>query len=115
MYGFGGDGASWRNHWSRSLGPSRSFTDLSARQLRRKRELRIDPAASAFFSRRNVREPIISDFGNLLSSEPRVVNGRSVGSVTQMRNLNNLEGRTYTALNTGLGGDGGGYLRQMVH
>ncbi len=90
------------------FGNPQSFADLSARQLRRNRELRIDPAARAFFSRQTTREPIISEFGNLLSSEPRSSNGRAVGQVTQMRNLNNLEGRTYSALNTATSGDAGG-------
>jgi HK97 family phage major capsid protein len=92
------------------FGNPRSYSDLSARQLRRNRELRIDPAARAFFSRQTIREePIVSEFGNLLSSQPRTMNGRAVGQVTQMRSLANLEGRTYTALNTSTGGDGAGF------
>ena len=92
-----------------SFGKKRGYADIAERAIRRNAELRRDPAANAFFSGKNVDKTLVSDFGTRLSQQPFSVQGRAVGEVCQMQNLNlaPTEQRTYTALNETTSSAGG--------
>jgi hypothetical protein len=84
------------------FGKKHDYASIADRQMRRNAELRRDPAANAFFSGQDVGDkPLMSDFGTRLVQQPFHVQGRAVGKVVQMRNLNlaPAERRTYVALN----------------
>jgi HK97 family phage major capsid protein len=93
-----------------AFGRKRDYESIANRALLRNAELRRDPAANAFFSGKDIGDqPLMSDFGTRLVQQPFTVQGRAVGKVVQMRNLNlaPAEKRTYTALNEGTSSAGG--------
>jgi HK97 family phage major capsid protein len=91
------------------FGKKHDFVSIAERAIRRNAELRTDPAALAFFNGKNVDVPMTSDFGTRLAQRDAHVQGRAVGKVLQMHNLNLApeEKRTYTALNETTSSAGG--------
>jgi hypothetical protein len=78
-------------------------------ELRRRchEALKRDPAALEFFSRSAHRdEPVVSDYGTKITKGAYHMNGRSVGTVVQMR--------TYSGLDTGTSGDAGGFSTPIL-